>query len=61
MDEVVILLLMVFQIQNVAEVQIDGIMELRKFDVPYHIRVCFDLKINVELWSVFFITIKSLK
>ncbi|CAF1687801.1 unnamed protein product, partial [Adineta ricciae] len=35
---------------NVAEKQIDGIMELREFDVPYHIRVCIDLKINVGLW-----------
>lgn len=35
---------------NVAEKQIDGIIELREFDVPYHIRVCIDLKINVGLW-----------
>jgi DNA polymerase epsilon subunit 1 len=38
---------------NVAEKQIDGIIELREFDVPYHIRVCIDLKINVGLWFVF--------
>jgi DNA polymerase epsilon subunit 1 len=37
---------------NVAEKQIDGIIELREFDVPYHIRVCIDLKINVGLWFV---------
>ena len=37
---------------NVAEKQIDGIIELREFDVPYHIRVCIDLKINVGLWYV---------
>ena len=35
---------------NVAEKQIDGIIELREFDVPYHIRVCIDLKINIGLW-----------
>ncbi|CAF4410646.1 unnamed protein product, partial [Rotaria sp. Silwood2] len=35
---------------NVAEKQIDGIIELCEFDVPYHIRVCIDLKINVGLW-----------
>ncbi|CAF4762286.1 unnamed protein product [Rotaria sp. Silwood2] len=35
---------------NVADKQIDGIIELREFDVPYHIRVCIDLKINVGLW-----------
>ncbi|CAF4135492.1 unnamed protein product [Rotaria sordida] len=35
---------------NVAEKQIDGIIELREFDVLYHIRVCIDLKINVGLW-----------
>ncbi|CAF0924536.1 unnamed protein product [Rotaria sordida] len=35
---------------NVAEKQIDGIIELREFDVPYHIRVYIDLKINVGLW-----------
>lgn len=38
---------------NVAEKQIDGIIELREFDVPYHIRVCIDLKINVGLWFVY--------
>lgn len=38
---------------NVREKQIDGIIELREFDVPYHIRVCIDLKINVGLWFVF--------
>ena len=38
---------------NVAEKQIDSIIELREFDVPYHIRVCIDLKINVGLWFVF--------
>jgi DNA polymerase epsilon subunit 1 len=37
---------------NVAERQIDGIIELREFDVPYHIRVCIDLKINIGLWFV---------
>ena len=37
---------------NVAEKQIDGIIELREFDVPYHIRVCIDLKINGGLWFV---------
>jgi DNA polymerase epsilon subunit 1 len=47
---------------NVAEKQIDGIIELREFDVPYHIRVCIDLKINVGLWFVFifFLSIKNL-
>lgn len=39
---------------NLAEKQIDGIIELREFDVPYHIRVCIDLKINVGLWFVAF-------
>jgi len=38
---------------NVAEKQIDGIIELREFDVPYHIRVCIDLNINIGLWFVF--------
>jgi DNA polymerase epsilon subunit 1 len=37
---------------NVAEKQIDGIVELREFDVPYHIRVGIDVKINVGLWFV---------
>ncbi|CAF3438158.1 unnamed protein product [Rotaria socialis] len=34
---------------NVAEKQIDGIIELREFDIPYHSRVCIDLKINIGL------------
>ncbi|CAF1349675.1 unnamed protein product [Rotaria magnacalcarata] len=36
--------------QNITEEQIDGIMELREFGVPYHIRVYIDLKINIDLW-----------
>ncbi|CAF3189936.1 unnamed protein product [Rotaria socialis] len=36
---------------NVAEKQIDGIIELREFDIPYHSRVCIDLKINIGLCS----------
>ena len=43
---------------NVAEKQIDGIIELREFDVPYHIRVCIDLKINIGLWLVFIFKLK---
>ncbi|CAF3181051.1 unnamed protein product [Rotaria sp. Silwood2] len=35
---------------NVAEKQSDDIIELREFDVPYHIRVRIDLKIDVGLW-----------
>ena len=41
---------------NIAEKQIDCIIELREFDVPYHIRVCIDLKINVGLWWVTFVS-----
>ena len=30
--------------------QLDNIMDIREYDVPYHVRVAIDLKINVGHW-----------
>lgn len=32
--------------------QMDNITDIREYDVPYHVRVAIDLKINVGHWYV---------
>ena len=30
--------------------QLENITDIREYDVPYHVRVTIDLKLNVGLW-----------
>jgi DNA polymerase epsilon subunit 1 len=36
-------------VKNKAD-QLDNIIDIREYDVPYHVRVSIDLKLNVGLW-----------
>ncbi len=36
-------------LKNKAD-QLDNIIDIREYDVPYHVRVSIDLKLNVGLW-----------
>ena len=37
---------------NQASSQLDNIVDVREYDVPYHVRVAIDCKINVGHWYV---------